>query len=621
MERRLAELIRRGLQPKQLRQAHALVITRNPNLTPLFLRCVLNPSTVDYARHLFDALTLPPPTFSGSVISCYSKLSRHREALGTFFSAHRRGFLVGFYLFPPVLKACTQLSLSDEGRQVHSLVMTRGFCSNTYIQSALIAFYSNTGDLDSARRVFVSIPVKDPVMYNALISGYSKAGDVVAARQLFDEMEERTVVSWNSMITCYAHNGDAMGGLKLFERMQMEGDAPAPTEMTLVTVLSICAKLGDLAAGLRVKTLIESHNLRRNLIVQTAVLEMYVKCGAVDEARREFDDINHRDVVAWSAMIAGYAQNGRSTEALELFERMRLENVQPNEVTLVSVLSACGQLGSVESGEHMGSYVESRGFATSLYVGSALVDMYAKCGNIGRACRVFSEMPKKDVVSWNSMIVGLAFNGLAYDAISIYQKMKEANVEPNDITFTGLLTACTHAGFVDLGFTFFDSMKMDYNIAPTVEHYSCMVDLLCKSGRLEDAFKFVHEMEVEPNAVIWGTLLSACRLHSNIELAEFCVEKLLPLEPAKSSNYVVLSNLYADAGRWGDALNIRGVMKSKKVQKTVAYSWIETEDMVHMFLVGDTSHPKSDEIYDMVDGLQLQLKSANHHLTFDLALS
>ncbi|MQL70637.1 hypothetical protein Taro_002931 [Colocasia esculenta] len=622
MKKLLAQLLGRGLQSRQLKEAHALVIKCYPDLTPLFLeRASINPSTIDYARQLFDFCSRPPLLFTESIIIGYSKISRYREALGTFFSACNRGFLLEPHSFPTVLKACAQLSRSDEGRQVHALVIIRGVCSSTFVQSALINFYSKAGDLGSARRMFATIPVKDPVTYNSLISGYSKDGNVVAARELFDEMKERTVVSWNSMITCYAHNGDAMQGLKLFERMQMEKDAPPPTEMTLVTVLSICAKLGDLATGLKVKKLIENHNLRKDLIVRTAVLEMFAKCGAVDEARWEFDEMKHRDVIAWSSMIAGYAQNGRSNEALELFEKMRLANVQPTEVTLVSVLSACGHLGSVDAGERLGSYVENQGFITSVYVGSALVDMYAKCGHIGRAYRIFFEMPDKDIVSWNSMITGLAFNGLASDAISVYQKMKEANVEPNDLTFIGLLSACTHAGLIELGFKFFESMKVDYNIAPKVEHSACIVDLLCKSGRLEDAFKFVGEMEVEPNVVIWGTLLSACRLHSKLELAELCIERLLVLEPENSANYVALSNLYADAGRWGDALNMRGVMKRKRVQKTAAYSWIEVENVVHKFLVGDTSHPKSEEIYNVVDGLGLQLKSANHVPITGLTLS
>ncbi|KAL0908939.1 hypothetical protein M5K25_023453 [Dendrobium thyrsiflorum] len=277
--------------------------------------------------------------------------------------------------------------------------------------------------------------------------------------------------------------------------------------------------------------------------------------------------MDHRDVVAWSAMIAGYAQNGRSNEALELFEKMQFECCDPNEVTLVSVLSACAQLGSVEVGERIGSYVESMSFNSSVYVNSALLDMYAKCGNIQKACRIFNEMSLKDIISWNSIIGGLAYNGLAEDAINLYYKMIEESLKPNEITFVGLLTACTHAGLVDLGLKLFRSMRSEHNIVPKVEHCACIVDLFCRSGRVEDAFKFICEMEMLPNVVIWGTLLSACRIHSNVELAKISMEKLLKLEPENSANYVLFSNLCADAGQWEEARSMRKLMKSKNVQK------------------------------------------------------
>lgn len=610
MKRLLGTLIQGSLPPPQLKQAHALTVTGFPDLAPQLLKCACNSAAADYARQLFDALPQPVPGAADALVSCCSKLSRHADAAEAFFSAHRRHFPVEFFSFPAVFKACAQLGLSDAGRPLHCLAIKRGVSSSSFVQSALINFYSKTGDLGSARRVFSAIPVKDPVTYNSLISGYSKAGDVAAARRLFDEMAERTVVSWNSMISCYAHNGDPVEGLKLFERMLSEGGgAVVPTETTLVTALSICAKLGDLASGLKVMNLIKDHNLRRDLIVSTAILEMYVKCGAVDEARHEFDAMDRRDVVAWSAMIAGYAQNGRPEEALQLFQQMSSQNVQPNEVTLVSVLSACGQLGSVEAGEDIGNYVEARGLAAGVYVGSALVDMNAKCGNIQRARRIFDEMPEKDVVTWNSMIAGLAFNGLSAEALDMFRRMKDAaGVEPNEVTFVGLLTACTHGGLVEEGLAIFDSMKADHHVAPSVEHCACVVDLLCKSGRLEEAFDFVAEMEVEPNVVIWGTLLSACRLRGNVELAELCAKRLLVLEPDNSANYVVLSNLYAGAGRWADALTTRGAMKEKRVQKTAAYSWVEVDDSVHVFLVGDTSHPRSDEIYSVAHGLGLLIE-------------
>ncbi|PKU75992.1 pentatricopeptide repeat-containing protein At1g08070, chloroplastic [Dendrobium catenatum] len=589
-----------------LRQIHALIIRACPSLTHVFLRILLKQSTIHYARQVFDAMPQPDSLLSNSILSAHSKLSLHGEALEIFVLSHRKNIQVNFFSIPSVLKACASLAVLDAGKQVHSLVRKLGFFSNVFIQTALIDFYVKNDDICSAQRAFDEIVDKDPVPYNCLISGYSKSGNVVAARHLFDEMTQRTASSWNTIITCYAHQENFDEALRLFERMREEGFQT--NEITIVIVLSICAKLADLETGLKVRKLIDEHHSRTSLIVRTAILEMYVKCGAVDEARLEFDQMDHRDVVAWTAMIAGYAQNGRSNEALELFEKMQFECFDPNEVTLVSVLSACAQLGSVQVGERIGSYVESMSFNSSVYVNSALLDMYAKCGNIQKACRVFNEMSLKDIISWNSLIGGLAYNGLAEDAINLYYKMIEESLKPNEITFVGLLTACTHAGLVDLGLKFFRSMRSDHNIVPKVEHCACIVDLFCRSGRVEDAFKFICEMEMVPNVVIWGTLLSACRIHSNVELAKISMEKLLKLEPENSANYVLFSYLCADAGQWEEARSMRKLMQSKNVQKLAAYSWIELDDRLHKFLVGDRLHFRSDEIYDVVDGLSLQLK-------------
>ncbi|RZR93892.1 hypothetical protein BHM03_00022473 [Ensete ventricosum] len=625
MRERLISLLHRSppLPPhhRHVAQIHALLLRSHPDLLPLFLDRLLfglSPSAaaVRHARKLFDALPQPDSDLCSSVVSACSKLSLHREALAVFYSAHRKGSLILFLSIPPVLKSCAWLPAADQGKQVHCHVLLRGLGSNVFIQAALIDFYCKTGDLGSARRAFDEIAFKDAVTVNCLISGYSKAGDVLEARRLFDNMTKRTSASWNSMISCYAHSGNFAEALTLFERMLKE--KARPNEITVVTLLSICAKLGDLKTGLKIKCLIGDMGLTKDLIVRTAVLEMYVKCGAVDEARREFDGMVHRDVVAWSAMIAGYAQNGRPDEALELFESMKAENCKPNEVTLVSVLSASAQLGSVEFGLHIGSYIESQELASGVYVGSALVDMYSKCGNIGGARRVFSEMKQRDVITWNSMIAGLAFNGFAQEAFDLYHRMRDQHFKPTDVTFVGLLTACTHAGRVEQGLAFFRSMKPEHGIAPKVEHCACIVDLFCRSGRLEDAYKFICEMETEPNVVIWGTLLSACRIHSDVELAEVAVKKLVVLEPNNSSNYVLLSNIYANAGRWEEARKMRDLMRSKNVQKLYAYSWIELEGAVHKFLVEDTSHPSCDEIYKVVDGLSLQLKWVGYDPNLEL---
>lgn len=619
MERYLLNVLHLSLHIKQFKQIHGLIVTNYPALTPFFVQGLLRLSIIVYARQVFERIPQPSKILYNSLISTYSKLSLYKEALEAFVLMHDSGIRVVCSTIPPVMKSCTSLLAGELASEIHSLVVKYGFSSNVFVQTPLMDFYAKIGDIDSAKKVFDEIFVKDPICYNCLISGYSKSGDVVAAQRLFDEMSERTVVSWNSMISCYANNGHYREGLRMFERMQVERFRP--NEISVATVLSICAKLRDLEMGLRVKKFIDENNLHINMIVSTALLEMYVKCGAVDDARQEFERMDRRDVVAWSAMIAGYAQNGRPSDALKLFESMKSKQIKPNDVALVSVLSACSQLGSLEAGERIGNYVESQGFLFNVYVASALLDMYSKCGNISKARQIFNHMPQKDVVSWNSMIVGLAANGFAKEAINLFEKMKEIRVKPNDITFVGILTACTHAGLLELGLRIFRSMKSDHEMTPTIEHYACVVDLFCRSGKLKDAHEFICRMEVEPNVVIWGTLLSASRIHSNLELAEFSVKKLLELEPENSGNYILLSNIYATAGRWEESLTVRNLMKINRVQKTSAYSWIEMDNKVHKFLVGDTSHPRSNDVYRIVDGLAMQSTWAGYNFESALEFS
>lgn len=616
MERRILSLLDTtgATTINQLKQLHAVVLTNYTTFAPILIKRLILDSFTDYARKVFDEMLERQQRYCYSyMISAYSKCDLSKETIDIFTLAHARGGGENMcFSIPPVLKASILESDVGLGKQVHSLVVRFGFEFNNYVQSSLIDFYAKSDDVDSAKRVFDGLNVKDPVCYNCLISGYSKSGQVLAARKLFDEMAERTIVTWNSMLSCYLHNGEYEEGVKLFLLMLSEGFQF--NETTLVTMLATCARVGNLDIGLQVKQLVDDYNLRNNMIVSTAIVEMYVKCGAVDNARKEFDCMNDRDVVAWSAMIAGYAQNGRPNEALDLFEKMKSVGMEPNDVTIVSILSACAQLGSVEYGERIGTFVEMQGFASNVQITSALLDMYSKCGNIKKARELFNNMNQKDIVTWNSMIRGLAFNGLAEDAIDHFEQMKETGVEPNDITFVGLLTAFTHAGLVDLGLQFFRKMEFEYKLSPKIEHFACIVDLYCKSGKLNEAYEFISNMDIEPNAVIWGTLLSASRTHSNLDLAEFSAKKLLVLEPENSGNYVLLANIYISMGKWKEALKIRSLMKDKSLRKTAAYSWIELENKVHKFLIDDKCHPSSANLCNIIDSLSLLSSSSMHDL-------
>lgn len=351
----------------------------------------------------------------------------------------------------------------------------------------------------------------------------------------------------------------------------------------------------------------------RSLVSLTTMMTCYSKQGEVAAARVLFDEMEEKDVVCWNVMIDGYAQHGLANEALLLFRRMLAEKIKPNEVTAVAVLSACGQIGALESGRWIHSYIEnSRNIKVNVQVGTALINMYSKCGSLKDARLVFDRVNNKDVVVWNSMIVGFAMHGFGKDALRLFNEMCRIRLKPSDVTFIGLLSACAHAGLVNEGRRFFNSMKDEYAIEPKVEHFGCMVNLLSRAGQVEEAYKLVMNMKIEPDSVLWGTLLGACRLHGNIALGEKIAEYLIGQNLANSGTYVLLSNIYAVIGNWDGVARVRTLMKENGVQKEPGCSSIELNNKVHEFLAGDLRHPKSKEIYMMLEEISGWLKAEGY---------
>ena len=322
-----------------------------------------------------------------------------------------------------------------------------------------------------------------------------------------------------------------------------------------------------------------------DVFVETALVDMYAKCGCIGTARYIFDKMSERNVVSWSAIIAGYTQNGEVNEALRLLHQMQLTGVKPNSTTMVSVLSACVLLGALQQGMFFHAYILTSGFGFDSSVVSALINMYAKCGDIVSARQIFDRMSDKNIVSWNAMIAGYGMHGYGQDALILFSQMQQRCMEPNAITFISVLSACSHAGLVDEGWHYFHCMTQDYCITPRAEHYRCMVDLLGRAGHLDEALHFISKMHLQPDTGIWGTLLGACSIHCNVHIGEHVADYLLELDPENIGHYVLLSNLYAAAGRWGDVVKVRTMIKVRGLKKTPGHSWIEINNKVHAFLV------------------------------------
>ncbi|OVA16727.1 Pentatricopeptide repeat [Macleaya cordata] len=572
------------------------------------------------------------------------------------------------YTYPILIQACTALFSEKEGKQIHNHVLKMGFHLDVYVLNTSIKMYDVCGNLGHARRLFDESPVKDSVSWNSILAGYVKVGDVEEAtsifdqmperntiasnsmidllgktghlrdaRKLYDEMPKRDMVSWSAMISCYEENGMFEEALEMFAQMKSEG--VMVDEVVIVSVLSACANLlvikeGMLIHGLAVRIGIESYvNLQNALIHMysscgdvkssrrlfdaspfldqiswNSMVSGYLKAGFLGDARNLFDSMPKKDVVSWSAMISGYAQHDRFLETLELFHEMQLEEIKPDETTLVSVVSACAHLAALDQGKWVHAYIRKNELKINPLLGTTLIDMYMKCGCVENAMEGFQGMEEKGVSSWNALIVGLAMNELVEGSFEKFSEMKKCGVEPNEITFVGILGACRHLGLVNEGRRYFESMIKTHNIVPNIKHYGCMVDLLGRAGFLEEAEEIIENMPMEPDVATWGALLGACKKHGNTKMGERVGKKLIELHPDHDGFHVLLSNIYASEGKWEDVREIRGIMKKQGVVKIPGCSLIEAGGVVHEFLAGDRMHPRIKEIDRMLDEMAKRLK-------------
>ncbi|XP_076909876.1 putative pentatricopeptide repeat-containing protein At5g37570 [Bidens hawaiensis] len=442
--------------------------------------------------------------------------------------------------FPFVIKACRVLARTEFGCSVHSYVLKCGFESDVYVQSSLIKFYADAKWLCYARRVFDEMPCRDVVCWNSMIDACVKCGGMELARKVFDEMPRRDVVSWNSMINGYGVVGCVGDAKKLFDEMP-----------------------------------------ERNVVSWNSMLAGYVKCGNVEDAANMFRDMPNRDVVSWNAMLACYVQNGESNETLALFDEMKAAGVRVNEATVVSVLSAVGQLGGLDQGVQLHMYINENGIKINPIVATALIDMYVKCGNIEEALKVFNSMQTKDILAWNTMLIGMGMHGHVNDAQQLFKQMQLEGVVSNDITFVAMFGAFRHAGMTEEGQKLLSSMKDVFGVEPKIEHYGCVIDLLARAGRLNEALDLIKSMPFEPNEYAYGALLGGCKIHGNDKVAQLVGKHLLDLDPHHSGRYISLSNIYAGAKRWDDARTTRKLMQDNGVAKVPGVSVVEfKEDVV-----------------------------------------
>lgn len=386
-----------------------------------------------------------------------------------------------------------------------------------------------------------------------------------------------------------------------------------PNKFTFPFVLKACAGLASLPLGMTVHGSVVKFGFEDDTHVRNTMVHMYCCCEeGIQFAKKVFDESSDRDSVAWSAMIGGYVRAGNSTRAVALFREMQVIGVCPDDVTMISVLSACADLGALELGKWLESYVERKNITKSVELCNALIDMFAKCGDVDRAVKVFREMEVMTIVSWTSVIVGLAMHGRGLEAVSVFDEMVEQGVEPDEVAFIGVLSACSHSGLVDKGKYYFNTMKNRFSIVPKIEHYGCMVDMLSRAGLVNEALEFVRAMPIEPNQVIWRSIVTACHAHGELKLGESISEELIRHEPMHESNYVLLSNIYAKLLRWEKKTKVREMMDVKGMRKVPGSTMIEMNNEIYEFVAGDKSHAKYKEIYEMLEEMGREIKSAGY---------
>ncbi|CAN6713463.1 unnamed protein product [Malus baccata var. baccata] len=580
----LLEICNGHLDPRQFYQllSHAVtsgVFATDSVVSSRLLLRSLSLRHLEFSRAIFSQIQNPNIFACNFIFKAFSHSSSPQEAVFHYNLVRRRfpHLLPDNYSFPFLFKACGRLSLPHKGQELHCLAMALGLETDVFVQNGLVSMYSACGMLHCARKVFDLLPVsvRDVVSWNSIVSGYVQSNRNWDALQMFDEMLAFT----------------------------------RPDNVTLVSALTACGKMGCLHLGRQIHGLVLASGFALDVFLGSSLIDMYAKCGRMDDARKVFDRIRNKNVVCWTSMIAGYTQSRLFKDAIELFREMQLDGVEADAAMVACVISACGRSGALGHGRWVHTYCERIGFYTNISVKNALIDMYSKCGDIKRALEIFHDMSNRDVFTWTAMITGLAMNGDSVGALEVFSQMEASDVRPNEVSLLGILSACSHGGFVDKGFHYFRAMTGIYNLTPRIEHYGCMVDLLGRANLLNEAEKFIGAMPIQPDVVIWRSLLFACRTYGNIALAEFVAKKIEELEPRKFESRVLLSNLYASASRWHEVSTMRKGTALQGSQKQPGCSLIEVDGLVHEFIVADCSHCQIDSIYETLRGMNKVIRS------------
>ncbi|XP_077228635.1 pentatricopeptide repeat-containing protein At5g27110-like [Tasmannia lanceolata] len=518
-----------------------------------------------------------PHSWSQIILLC---LEQHydKKALEFFLQMINEGQDAEKLTVVTIIQVCTNLSEVQFGCQFHGYLLKLGFHSDITIASALVTFYSRHGMVEAAQKIFNHIAKPDTVLWTALISAYNESGDGGSALELFQ---------------------------------QMVSSGTIPDAYTLSSVLSSCARLRDLRQGRTIQASAIKRMASSDVLVKNALISLYGECRLVNLAAQTFHQMPEHSVASWATMIASYAQNGQPENSSKLFTQMQREQVEPDELVISGMLNACSSLPSLDSGRCFHALAIRQGFNSTIPVCNSLITMYSRCGNIDEAHSIFKNMGVQNTISWNTMISGLAQNGRSQEALRLFEEMRKVDIRPDAATFMAVLSACSHEGMVHNGQQYFNMMRYVYDLKPTEDHYSCMIDLFSRAGDLDQAITFMNKMPFSPSASAWMAFLSACRTYGRMKLGKLAAEQLISMKPDDPTAYVLLANMYAEAKQWEMVREAREKMRFLTVKKEPGCSWIEINKRVHVFTVHDISHLQTEEIYSLLEHLYKQIKTNN----------
>lgn len=545
------------------------------SLIEMYVKC----GQLEKAQEVFDGMLNRDVIIWNALLVAYEQCGHSLACLELYEKMQQEGLEPDKVTFFCMLKTCGSLGEVALGMQIHGQIIRSGLESDMAVGSTLVDMYGKCGNLEAAGKLFERLPKYDIVLWNVMINGCAQHGHGDLALQLFEEMQLRNMV---------------------------------PNKVTFLSILKACSSIGALDKGKLVHSQFLTSDLNSDVEVSNALIDMYAKCKDLQEARKVFDDMPNRDVVSFGAMIAGYVEHGHGLAALELFARMQEDGTRPDRFIFSSVVKACTVVGAIERGRLVHEQIKQNGFESDVYVGTSLVNMYAKCDSLEEAWSVFNRLPYRNLVSWSAIIAGCALHGEFRMAIRCLQDMVRQGLTPNDSIHAGVLTACSHAGQVDKGCWFFKRMQEDQVVTPTVELFNCMVDLFGRAGHLNEAKDLLETMPVRPDTTGWLSLLTACRAYSRFELGRQCFDQLVHLGASVATGYMLMSNIYSEACMWDKILEIQELRKSAGAKKQPGKSWVEINQKVHEFVVGDQTHPHSEKIYSKLKALRSKMEQQGY---------